>query len=281
MLTSVLSCDHVTLRDELVAAYVSDFGLEVGASPNVASFVQARQLSQASNFHEPTTCAIHSLKRQAPELELQLDCCGFIIPAAGGSSHASKRGTMSGSGYDAVVDIDDEVRPFPLPPIRYPPLTPQIQGDLGHTDLQEDLEFHNSNFSETTPALGKRGGGGGAGASSGLPLPATTSTSSSGGGSKRFLWTLSFYAQFFDVDTSSVLARCWAALFPRDSFLDVLEGNPDLYGPFWIATTVVLILFLGGTISAYRASTGDGAFAYDFRLLSGRLIPLVPWFGGG
>ncbi|KAK1829160.1 hypothetical protein QBC39DRAFT_287920 [Podospora conica] len=156
---------------------------------------------------------------------------------------------MSGSGYDAVVDIDDE-------------------GDLGHTDLQEDLEFHNSNFSETTPALGKRGGAGGA--SAGLPLPATASSSSPGSGSsKRFLWTLSFYAQFFDVDTSSVLARCWAALFPRDSFLDVLEGNPDLYGPFWIATTVVLILFLGGTISAYRASTGDATFAYDFRLLSG------------
>ncbi|KAK5653855.1 hypothetical protein OQA88_7779 [Cercophora sp. LCS_1] len=151
---------------------------------------------------------------------------------------------MANSGYDAVVDIDDE-------------------GDLGHTDLQEDLEFHNSNFSETAPALGRKANT----ASSGLPLPATAPTSSGGG--KRFLWTISFYAQFFDVDTSAVLTRCWAALFPRANFLDVLEGNPDLYGPFWIATTVVLILFLGGTISDYRASQGAGQFAYDFRLLSG------------
>lgn len=90
------------------------------------------------------------------------------------------------------------------------------------------------------------------------------------GTSKRYLWSLSFYAQFFDVDTSSVLARCWAALWPRDNFLDVLEGNPDLYGPFWIATTVVLILFLGGTISQYLAARGAGPFAYDFELLSGR-----------
>ncbi|KAK3944751.1 hypothetical protein QBC46DRAFT_455815 [Diplogelasinospora grovesii] len=150
---------------------------------------------------------------------------------------------MSGAGYDAVVDIDDE-------------------GDLGHTDLQEDLEFHNSNFSETAPNARKGGS-----AASGLPLPATASTSSGGG--KRFLWTLSFYAQFFDVDTSSVLSRCWAALYPRANFLDVLDGNPDLYGPFWIATTVVLILFLGGTISDYLAATGKEAFAYDFRLLSG------------
>lgn len=149
---------------------------------------------------------------------------------------------MSGSGYDAVVDVDDD-------------------GDLGHTDLQEDLEFHNSNFNETSGGRNKGP------SSSGLPPPVTAS--SSGSGSKRFLWTISFYAQYFDVDTSAVLQRCWAALYPRANFLDVLEGNPDLYGPFWIATTVVLILFLGGTISQYLAEKGDVPFAYDFKLLSG------------
>ncbi|GJN67181.1 hypothetical protein PLIIFM63780_004623 [Purpureocillium lilacinum] len=148
---------------------------------------------------------------------------------------------MSGSGYDAVVDVDDE-------------------GDLGHTDLQEDLEFHNSNFHDNAP-------GGRKGAPSSLPPPVTAPSSSSS--SKRFLWSMSFYAQFFDVDTSAVLSRCWAALYPRANFLDVLEGNPDLYGPFWIATTVVLILFLGGTISQYLSTTGGTPFAYDFRLLSG------------
>ena len=101
----------------------------------------------------------------------------------------------------------------------------------------------------------------------------TASTSSSGGGGKRFLWSLSFYAQFFDVDTSSVLQRCWAALYPRANFLDVLEGNPDLYGPFWIATTVVLILFLGGTISLYWHSGAGERFAYDFKLLTGSFFP--------
>jgi hypothetical protein len=68
-----------------------------------------------------------------------------------------------------------------------------------------------------------------------------------------------------------VLSRCGAALYPRANFLDVLDGNPDLYGPFWIATTVVFILFVGGTVSQYLADTGkstDG-FRYDFRLLSG------------
>ena len=65
-----------------------------------------------------------------------------------------------------------------------------------------------------------------------------------------------------------------------------MEGNPDLYGPFWIATTVVVILFMTGTISQYLASEGKGHFAYDFSLLSGAaglvygytlLIPLALW----
>jgi protein YIPF1/2 len=101
-----------------------------------------------------------------------------------------------------------------------------------------------------------------------------TSTSRSGIGSqpsssKRYLWSIQFYQQFFDVDTDQILHRCRSALYPRQNFLDVMEGNPDLYGPFWIATTVVVILFLTGTISSYLASTGKGHFAYDFKLLSG------------
>lgn len=104
--------------------------------------------------------------------------------------------------------------------------------------------------------------------------------------SKRFLWTLSFYAQYFDVDTSEVLRRCKSALYPRSPFLDILDGNPDLYGPFWIATTVVFILFLTGTISKYLTRDHDVQFEYDFRLLSGAaglvygytgFIPIALW----
>jgi hypothetical protein len=37
----------------------------------------------------------------------------------------------------------------------------------------------------------------------------------------------------------------------------------------WIATTVVVILFLTGTINQYLAQKGVGKFEYDFKLLSG------------
>jgi hypothetical protein len=49
---------------------------------------------------------------------------------------------MANRGYDVVVDVDQEV-PFPH---RAPEkaCVNIYQGDLGHTDLQEDLEFHSS-----------------------------------------------------------------------------------------------------------------------------------------
>ncbi|KZF23441.1 Yip1-domain-containing protein [Xylona heveae TC161] len=175
---------------------------------------------------------------------------------------------MASRGYDVVVDVDAE-------------------GDLGHTDLQEDLEFHSSNFEDGRNRGGKIAPDNNRAFLSGGP------SRGSSGSSKRYLWSIQFYAQFFDVDTNEVLKRCYAALIPRANFLDVLEGNPDLYGPFWIATTVVMILFLTGTISQYLSRNHEGHFEYDFRLLSGAagliygytgVIPvalwgLLRWFG--
>ncbi|MCJ1256501.1 hypothetical protein MMC24_004322 [Lignoscripta atroalba] len=170
---------------------------------------------------------------------------------------------MANRGYDVVVDVDAE-------------------GDLGHTDLQEDLEFHSSNFDDTNPRSKIP-------PDTSLPFHTSTSTSRPSSSSNpltsnRHLWSLSFYAQFFDVDTAEVLHRCTTALYPRSNFLDVLDGNPDLYGPFWIATTVIFILFVTGTVSQYFAKGGRGGL--DFRMLSGAsgliygytgVIPVALW----
>ncbi|PGH03776.1 hypothetical protein AJ80_08646 [Polytolypa hystricis UAMH7299] len=170
---------------------------------------------------------------------------------------------MANRGYDVVVDVDAE-------------------GDLGHTDLQEDLEFHPSNFEEAP----RRAKSHPDASTSFLGGASRRATSPGGTPAKHHLWRLSYYAQYFDVDTSEVLRRCVAAVYPRTNFLDILDGNPDLYGPFWIATTVVVILFLTGTVSQYLARKGDAHFEYDFRLLSGAaglvygytfVIPIALW----
>ena len=56
---------------------------------------------------------------------------------------------MANRGYDVVVDVDTEVQdPQSINQQRERlPINLNPQGDLGHTDLQEDLEFHSSSMS--------------------------------------------------------------------------------------------------------------------------------------
>lgn len=55
---------------------------------------------------------------------------------------------MANRGYDVVVDVDAEVSSiFMIATLK---LTIS-KGDLGHTDLQEDLEFHSSSTSSSSP----------------------------------------------------------------------------------------------------------------------------------
>lgn len=116
--------------------------------------------------------------------------------------------------------------------------------------------------------------------------PSNPSGSSAPRSGKAYLWSIQFYAHYFDIDTADILNRCVSTIYPRQNFLDVLDGNPDLYGPFWIATTVVVILFLTGTISQYLAQHHDKHFEYDFKLLSGAagliygytaFVPIALW----
>ncbi|KAG0220980.1 hypothetical protein BGX31_010327 [Mortierella sp. GBA43] len=85
----------------------------------------------------------------------------------------------------------------------------------------------------------------------------------------RPIWSVEYYAKFFDVDTNQVLERCMASVIPKENFLNVMGGNPDLYGPFWVATTVVFVLFVSSSIvdsiNAYRSSL---PYLYDFHQLT-------------
>ena len=52
---------------------------------------------------------------------------------------------MANRGYDVVVDVDTEVLLPHASPLPRTGVLTASQGDLGHTDLQDDdLEFHSS-----------------------------------------------------------------------------------------------------------------------------------------
>ncbi|XP_042482233.1 protein YIPF1 homolog [Macadamia integrifolia] len=62
------------------------------------------------------------------------------------------------------------------------------------------------------------------------------------------------YKPYFDVDTSDVLERIKDSLFPfKGSFSEKTASNPDLYGPFWICTTLIFVAASIGTFATYLA----------------------------
>ncbi|KAI8355312.1 Yip1 domain family [Mortierella sp. GBAus27b] len=103
----------------------------------------------------------------------------------------------------------------------------------------------------------------------------------------KSIWSIGYYAKFFDVDTSQVLERCFASVIPKDNFLEVMGGNPDLYGPFWIATTVIFVLFVTSSIvDSINAYINKTPYTYDIFHMTfafgtiytyAFLVPLMVW----
>jgi len=86
-------------------------------------------------------------------------------------------------------------------------------------------------------------------------------------------YSIDYYRKFFNVTTSQILKRLTKALvplpghpfYPED---DVENNKPDLYGPFWICTTVIIAMAATGNMAKYFTSTAIGDFETDFQLLT-------------
>ena len=102
-----------------------------------------------------------------------------------------------------------------------------------------------------------------------------------------------FYRSLFDVDTVDVTARLRLALSPQSTtpFLRALGDKPDLYGPLWLAATLVLFIGAGANLStrlAFTATEEVPTWVHDFELQAlavGAVFgwalgaPLVLWLG--
>jgi len=83
-------------------------------------------------------------------------------------------------------------------------------------------------------------------------------------------WTVEYYQPYFDVDTSTVLKRCYATLLPLSPTYPSLTSGCDLYGPFWVSTTLILALFLSSSLAASISkylSSPNAQYDYNFGLL--------------
>ena len=55
--------------------------------------------------------------------------------------------------------------------------------------------------------------------------------------------------------------------FRYNNFYATYSEKPDLYGPFWILTTIIITLFIAGNIERYARSEEADDFEYNFRLI--------------
>lgn len=79
--------------------------------------------------------------------------------------------------------------------------------------------------------------------------------------SKQRLFEASFYQHYFDIDTIQVLSRIRKTLYPKfeGSFFE--NEKPDLYGPFWSATTLILAIGIAGSLGSYLTGASRWAEA--------------------
>ncbi|KAK4705173.1 protein YIPF1/2, partial [Phenoliferia sp. Uapishka_3] len=112
---------------------------------------------------------------------------------------------------------------------------------------------------------------------------------------------LDSYTGYFDVDTITVLTRCYKTLIPMEDYVaEVLAGVPDLYGalgspwrpeymlistalagPFWVPTTLIFSLFLTSSLSSSIYAYLDGnPYTYDFTRLGAAVSIVYTYFLG-
>ncbi|XP_076346193.1 protein YIPF1 isoform X2 [Tachypleus tridentatus] len=105
-------------------------------------------------------------------------------------------------------------------------------------------------------------------------------------------WEFSYYQKLFNVDTIQVLRRILWSMIPIPGQATYLHHHirpaPDLYGPFWITSTLVFITAIGGNMANYLQTVGEWnqIWHYDFHKVSfaataiysyAFLLPLMLW----
>eukprot|EP00696_Hemimastix_kukwesjijk_P007069 gnl/Hemi2/18965_TR6276_c0_g1_i1.p2 gnl/Hemi2/18965_TR6276_c0_g1~~gnl/Hemi2/18965_TR6276_c0_g1_i1.p2 ORF type:complete len:251 (-),score=59.84 gnl/Hemi2/18965_TR6276_c0_g1_i1:139-891(-) len=138
-------------------------------------------------------------------------------------------------------------------------------------ESDEDTQFVESSF--TTTIIGS-GGGGDLGKISAGAAPHTqpeherqsllTADTKDDEPAPAF-YSVAYYRHLFNVTTKDVLMRTLAGMSPIPKQLSgLVSANPDLYGPFWVCTTLVFALAIAGNIS--KALGKDEH--YDFGMLT-------------
>jgi len=78
-------------------------------------------------------------------------------------------------------------------------------------------------------------------------------------------FSVEFYQPYFNVTTNDVKERIKSSLNPiKPRFFELTQENPDLYGPIWIFTTLVLVLAAAGNFAQFIHPNADKTQGYNY-----------------
>lgn len=101
-------------------------------------------------------------------------------------------------------------------------------------------------------------------------------------------YSIKRYRGYFDVSTQDVLERMYRPVvyFFKSDFKEHMNDNPDLYGPFWIASTLIFISAAAGNTASYIAyhkkhhGAADGSgWYYDVDKVGGSMALFYGYIG--
>uniref|UniRef100_A0A7S0QDF8 Protein YIPF n=1 Tax=Cryptomonas curvata TaxID=233186 RepID=A0A7S0QDF8_9CRYP len=103
-------------------------------------------------------------------------------------------------------------------------------------------------------------------------------------------FSLALFQSYFDVDTSDIVIRMKKSLsLSNELFFADDVAKPDMYGPFWLCTTLILVMAIAGNMGAMMSfvpTEEDQVFLYNFSkltvassLLYGYtgVVPVIGW----
>ena len=77
----------------------------------------------------------------------------------------------------------------------------------------------------------------------------------------KLLCVFRFIRPYFKVTYNDIKSRIKSSFIPiKNDFIKIAEEKPDLYGPFWIYTTLIYVIAAGGALSYYFTNSANNYF---------------------
>ena len=81
----------------------------------------------------------------------------------------------------------------------------------------------------------------------------------------KYFCCLNFVKKYFDIESSDFYKRFLGSLIPfNKKFSEIVGDKPDLYGPFWIYATLVLVIAASGSLTRFIEGDSTKNFFEEF-----------------